>query len=320
MTEWMITGFSSHLVSSSHVLETNLIFHQKQSRHYNHHYLPPQFKMSRFCLQRNYLVTGGTKGIGLAIVRSLLINGTCDNENSSTRVIICARTEQDVNSTSERLNRDFPSRVIGVTCDVSTEKGREKLVAAVIESFGGILHGLVNNVGMNVRSPIGEQTSADYRRMMSTNVDSVYFLCKMLESSLRETAETGCGACVVNVSSMAGLYSSGTGAVYGMTKSAIIQLTKVLACEWSKYNIRVNATAPWMTMTPMLEDAVKNDPTALDKVRQWTPLHRLSTAEEAADPVVFLLMKASSYMTGQCLAIDGGLSAQGFEGPCVAPS
>jgi len=275
--------------------------------------------MSRFCLQRNYLVTGGTKGIGFAIVRSLLINGTSSNEEESTRVVICARTDQDVKSTSVALNNEFPSRVIGVTCDVSTEEGRLVVVKAVSEVFDGVLHGLVNNVGMNIRSPIGEQTSEDYRRIMSTNVDSVYFLCKMLESTLLRTAP-GAGACVVNVSSMAGMYSSGTGAVYGMTKAAIVQLTKALACEWAKHNIRVNATAPWMTMTPMLEDAVKNDPSALDKVREWTPLHRLSTAEEAADPAIFLLMKASSYMTGQCLAIDGGLSAQGFDGPCVTPS
>eukprot|EP00593_Proboscia_inermis_P012673 CAMPEP_0171323662 /NCGR_PEP_ID=MMETSP0816-20121228/115713_1 /TAXON_ID=420281 /ORGANISM="Proboscia inermis, Strain CCAP1064/1" /LENGTH=72 /DNA_ID=CAMNT_0011822423 /DNA_START=82 /DNA_END=300 /DNA_ORIENTATION=+ len=72
-------------------------------------------------------------------------------------------------------------------------------------------------------------------------------------------------------------------------------------------------------MTPMLEDAVKNNPSALDKVKEWTPMQRLASAQEVADPVVFLCMPCSSYITGQCLAIDGGLSAQGFDGPCVTP-
>lgn len=100
----------------------------------------------------------------------------------------------------------------------------------------------------------------------------------------------------------------------------MIQLTKILACEWAQYNIRVNAVAPWMTMTPMLEMAVQDDPSALDKVVNRTPIGRLSSAEEVAGPVVFLCMPASSYITGQCLSIDGGLSAQGFDGPCVTAS
>lgn len=270
--------------------------------------------MSRFHLEGNYVVTGGTKGIGLAIVRSLLLN------SNSTFVLICARSESDVNRICAELNEEFPSRVFGAACDVSSDSGRETLIAAVEKTFQGILHGLVNNVGVNIRAPIGEQTASQYRTMMSTNVDSVYFLCKMFEGCLRKGAvECTSGSAVVNISSLAGLFSSGTGACYGMTKAAIIQFTKSLSCEWAKYNIRVNSVAPWMTMTPMLEEAVKNNPTSLDKVKQWTPNQRLSTAEEAADPAVFLLMKASSYITGQCLAVDGGLSAQGFDGPCVSP-
>lgn len=276
---------------------------------------------SRFTLRSNYVVTGGTKGIGLAITKSLLVNG-------AKRVLICARTASDVESSVVALKHEFCStddssgvEISGVACDVSSEEGRAALVGAVQNAFdNGELHGLINNVGMNIRKSIAEQTPAEYRKVMSTNVDSVYFLCKDLEKFLKRGAAAGRFSCVVNVASMAGCFSSGTGCVYGMTKAAVIQLTKILACEWAKYNIRVNATAPWMTMTPMLEDAVKADPSALDKVREWTPNHRLSTAQEAADPVVFLCMNASSYITGQCLGVDGGLSAQGFDGPVVTPA
>merc|ERR1712228_1084456 len=99
--------------------------------------------------------------------------------------------------------------------------------------------------------------------------------------------------------------------VYGMSKAAVIHFSKILATEWAKYNIRVNAISPWMTMTPMLKNAVKADPSQLDKVKMWTPMHRLATPEEIADPIVFLLLPCSSYITGQCLGIDGGLTAQG---------
>jgi len=72
-------------------------------------------------------------------------------------------------------------------------------------------------------------------------------------------------------------------------------------------------------MTPMLQEAIKVNPTQLDKVKQWTPMHRLGTPDEIAAPIVFLSMPCSSYITGQILGVDGGLTAQGFDGPCVTP-
>jgi len=156
---------------------------------------------------------------------------------------------------------------------------------------------------------------------MKVNVNSVYFLCQQLKCLLEKGALCSkSSSTVVNVASAAGVQSSGTGAAYGMSKAAIIHFTKILACEWASFNIRVNAVAPWMTMTPMLEEAIKQDPNQLDKVKEWTPMKRLATVEEVADPIVFLCMDCSSYITGQCLGVDGGLTAQGFDGPCTAIS
>ena len=216
------------------------------------------------------------------------------------------------------LDDIFSIRIHGFECDISTEEGRSNLVNKVSEIFGSELHCLVNNVGRNIRKDISNQTEEEYSSMMQTNVDSVYFLCQKFQTLLAN------GACsshkyssVVNVASAAGVQSSGTGAVYGMSKAAVIQFTKILACEWAKLNIRVNAVAPWMTMTPMLEEAVREDPSQLDKVKEWTPMNRLATVEEVANPIVFLCMDCSSYITGQCVGVDGGLTAQGFQGPCV---
>ena len=106
-----------------------------------------------------------------------------------------------------------------------------------------------------------------------------------------------------------------------MTKAAMVQLTRSLACEWGKLAIRVNCVAPWMTWTPMLEAAVKGDPAALGKVHAATPLARglgrLPSPEEAAAAIAFLCMPAASYVSGQTLAVDGAFTANGFAGPCV---
>ncbi|KAI2497869.1 enoyl-(acyl carrier protein) reductase [Fragilaria crotonensis] len=227
---------------------------------------------------RRYVLTGGAKGIGLATVKELLVHGAAG-------ILFCSRGRE----------------------------GRELLVQTAKESFSSI-HGLVNNVGMNVRKSFLDQTDEEYFAMIRTNIDSTYFLCRLFSDLFDPD-----GATIVNVSSAAGVQSSGTGAAYGLTKAAVNQFTKVLACEWATRNIRVNAVTPWMTMTPMLEDAVRKNPKQLDKVKAWTPMHRLATAEEVAAPIVFLCLPASSYITGQILGIDGGLTAQGFDGPCVTP-
>ena len=108
----------------------------------------------------------------------------------------------------------------------------------------------------------------------------------------------------------------------GMTKASLVQLSKNLACEWAKDGIRVNCVAPWMTMTPLLANAIKNEsPGALDKVIASTPLakglKRLPTPEESASAIAFLCLPASSFITGQTISVDGGLAAQAFQGPCV---
>eukprot|EP00434_Breviolum_minutum_P010454 symbB.v1.2.009219.t1/scaffold582.1/size184522/5 len=122
---------------------------------------------------------------------------------------------------------------------------------------------------------------------------------------------------VVNISSAAGLRSTGTGSVYAMTKAAMVQLTKNLACEWGPLGIRVNCVCPWMARTPLLEEAVKNNPQQLEDVKHATPLARLGEPEDTGAAVAFLCMPTAAYITGQVISVDGGLYAQGFRGPCV---
>eukprot|EP01052_Picozoa_sp_SAG31_P028662 SAG31_NODE_2786_length_5092_cov_3.254556_2_plen_275_part_00 len=217
-----------------------------------------------------------------------------------------------------------------------------------LPQWGSGLDGLINNVGTNIRAPIKDQTDDEYHtvrillsvapapswkvskhslerccallslQMVRTNMDSCYFLCKLLRPLLASGSDPAYGpGCVVNVSSAAGVAASCTGAAYGMTKAAMCHLTKSLCCEWgSSAGIRVNCCCPWMTMTPLLEEAIKDDPSQMDKVNAWTPLGRGSQPEEIAACIAFLCMPAAGYITGQVISVDGGLSALGFAGPC----
>lgn len=259
--------------------------------------------------KKTFLVTGGSKGIGSAIVHELLLH-------SAGMVIFCSRSPLS-EGVLDGMKADFPeSSIYHVCCDVATGEGRQALVDACVEMYKVTeLDGLVNNVGINIRKDMTEQTESEYQTIMRTNVDSAYFLSKLCLSLLEKASG---GASIVNVSSAAGIQSSGTGVAYGMSKAAVNQMTRSCACEWAKRGIRVNSVAPWMTWTPMLEQAgISSNPSHVDKVKQWTPMHRLGETKEIAAPVIFLLMPASSYITGQTLGVDGGLTAQGFDGPCV---
>merc|ERR1711874_770098 len=105
-----------------------------------------------------------------------------------------------------------------------------------------------------------------------------------------------------------------------MTKAAVNHLSKALACEWGRHGIRVNAVAPWMTRTPMLQDAIKNDPSALEPVYEATPLGRCAEPEEIAGVITFMAMQPAGYVTGQVISVDGGLGAQAFTGPTTQAS
>lgn len=251
------------------------------------------------------VVTGSTKGIGRAIAEEMLGLGA--------EVLITARDEKSVEDAVEELRKRYGPIAHGAACDVSTSDGRDALVEKVSSLWKGELDGLVNNVGTNRRKPIQDVSDDDYQLTMRTNLDSTWYLCKLLKPFLLKSSS----ACVVNVASVAGVSSTGTGSVYAMTKAAMAHLSRSLGCEWGPQGIRVNCVCPWMTMSPLLEEAVKNDPGQLDNARLHTPMRRLGEPEDTAGAVAFLCMPAAGYVTGQVICVDGGLCSQAFCGPCV---
>ncbi len=243
------------------------------------------------------LVTGSTKGIGLATVREMAALGAT--------VILMARHAVDVENEVKKLNNEG-CRAYGLSADVTLEAGRKKIRDFIVDK-GFALDILVNNVGTNIRKKMTEYTPEEYRLIMETNLHSNFSLTQMLYPFLKAAKH----AAVVNVLSVAGLTHLRSGAPYGMTKAALTQLTRNLSVEWAGDGIRVNAVAPWYTKTPLVEQLL-NDKQYLREVLERTPMGRLAEAEEVASAIVFLCLPAASYITGQCLPVDGGFMVNGF--------
>jgi len=231
------------------------------------------------------LVTGCTSGIGLGIADELLRFGAT--------VIGVARD-------GDRLQKwsDERKGTRAIRGDVTNANDR----ASIFASIDG-LDILINNAGTNIRKKTVEYTDEEYERVMRTNMDSTFAMCRAAYPLLKKSGE----ASVVNMLSVAASRNLGTGSPYAMSKAAIAALTRSLAAEWAKDGIRVNAVAPWYIRTPLAEP-VLSDPPRLEKILARTPMGRVGEVEEVSGLTAFLCMPAASYITGQMIAVDGGFT------------
>ena len=232
------------------------------------------------------LVTGGTRGIGRAIVAELLALGA--------EVVIVARTQAAI---------DAVPGVTGIAADVTIAADRARIVAAVARP----LHVLVHNAGGNIRGPLVDYADETIEQLIALNLTAPLLLSRDLHPRLA----TAHGASVIHIGSIAGIVALTTGVAYGAAKAGLGQVARTLALEWAKDDIRVNTVAPWYTRTPLVE-AVLADPDKLAKILARTPMGRVAEPREIATVVAFLAMPAASYVTGQHLAVDGGMTIQGL--------
>ena len=236
------------------------------------------------------VITGGTRGIGYAIAQLFLKNGA--------RVAILGSRKETVDTALEKLKAENPSwEVIGFYPDLTDYNAVEATFGEIKNTFGNI-DILVNNAGISAREPIENYDPDAFKNIMDLNVTAVFNGCKAVTPMMKENG----GGSIINTSSMVSLYGQASGSGYPASKFAVNGLTKSLARELGKYNIRVNAVAPGVTKTDMVaalpEEIVK-------KVAAGIPLGRVGEPEEVANAFLFLASDMSTYVSGTIISVDG---------------
>lgn len=243
------------------------------------------------------LVTGGTKGIGLAIADEFVELGA--------DVTIIARDQQTIDDVVKKFAARL--KTVHALCgDLGDASFRTEIISDLKKRWGK-LDILVNNVGTNIRKKFVDYTEEEYRKVFEVNLFSLTEMCRLSFPLLQASAS----ASVINIASVAGSFDVQSGPPYGMTKAAIIQLTRHLAAEWAAHHIRVNTVSPWYIDTP-LASPVLNNLQRLKLIVDRTPMNRVGQPAEVASAVAYLAMDHASYITGQNLQVDGGMSIKGL--------
>ena len=238
------------------------------------------------------IVTGASRGLGQAMAIGLAKAGAT--------VVVADLV--DVSATVDditRLGRDS----LGVKLDVTEPADIKKMVRQTVKKFGRI-DILVNNAGIVRQAPVESMTEKDWDDVIKVNLNGE-FLCAQAVGKQMIKQQTGR---IINIASVAGLFGSAGTAAYCASKAGILLLTKTLAVEWAKYNINVNAICPGVIVTAMT-DPYLQDPAFQQMIKTRVPLARPGVPEELVGTVIFLSSRASEYMTGHALVIDGGWTA-----------
>lgn len=233
------------------------------------------------------IVTGGTRGIGYEIVKKFLDN--------KANVVLFGSREESVNKAIASLKEEG-YEVIGLYPDLSNIEEVKKAYEQVVDKYGR-LDILVNNAGVSSATPFEKYTEEEYNRVVDINIKAVYTCSKVAVEYMKEN-----GGVILNTSSMVSIYGQPSGVMYPASKYAVNGMTKSLARELGKYNIRVNAVAPGITETDMVKNLPKE---VIEPLIKTIPLGRIGKPEDVANAFLFLASDMASYVTGEILSVDG---------------
>jgi 2-deoxy-D-gluconate 3-dehydrogenase len=241
------------------------------------------------------LVTGGNGGIGLGIAQGLAQAGA--------DVAIAGR-----NATKNAAAlKAIGGNAIALVVDVNDGAQVQRMVADTVKAFGG-LDILVANAGINIRKQPQDYSGAEWHSIVDTNLTSVFQCC---QAAYPEMQRRG-GGKIVTIGSMTSIFGFDVGPVYAATKGAVVQLTKSLAAAWAKDHIQVNSILPGFIDTELTQNLRRNFPGAHERVVARTPARRWGDPADLAGTAVFFCSRASDFVTGTALPVDGGFSSSMF--------
>lgn len=248
---------------------------------------------------KTVLITGGASGIGYAAVQAFL--------NQQANVVVADIDEEQGEAMVRKENSD---RLHFVQTDITDEAACQQAVQSAVDTCGG-LDVLINNAGIEIVSPIHEMELSDWNKVLEVNLTGTFLMSK---HSLKHMLAAGKGN-IINTCSVGGLVAWPDIPAYNASKGGVLQLTRSMAVDYAKHQIRVNCVCPGIIDTPLNEKSfLENNEGTLEEIKKEkakvNPLLRLGKPEEIANVMLFLASDLSSYMTGSAITADGGYTAQ----------
>lgn len=245
------------------------------------------------------IITGGARGLGYASATKFALEGA--------EVVLADINEELVRESAQKLHQETGAPCHAYRLDVSRVDEIKSFFAQIREAFGRV-DVLVNNAGIQIRNDCLDFKEEDWDKLMDINLKGVFFCCQQAGLIMKETG----GGTIVNMSSSTAVRTTPGRAPYCISKAGVKNLTMVLSCEFAKYNIRMNAVAPGWIMTDMLQDGFRLGIVSDKQLMAAIPYKRYADMNEIADAVVYLCTDQASYITGQCIHVDGGQTALGL--------
>ena len=245
------------------------------------------------------IVTGASKGIGKGIAIRYAQEGAA--------VVLASRSLDLLETIVDDIRKDG-GKALALALDVTRYDNVEAVVAKAVAEFGR-LDILVNNAGISMAKPSEELSVQDWQRALETDLFGVFYGC---QCAARQMMRQEDGGCIINVTSVYGLVATPGRLAYCSSKAAANMLTKVLAIEWAKKKIRVNALAPGYVRTELVQGVIESGMLPLGAIEKRTPMGRIGEVEDMLAMAVYMACNDSAFMTGSVVNIDGGWEAYGY--------